>query len=252
MTTPAEVAVAIYQAPGYSAYNTVGPAAAQAAPVVATVPAANQDVYLSPHEDFTRTDIDLTLGSGRSDPTDISETMIARNERSYFRRLDVNEKMVDVAIGTGDGRLSVKIGPGDFPFELLVRTPTLTCNWSPSVWPLGDNKHDYPDSKYGAETTELYNSKYYMTVVPYATDAASADASGRNIHAVHFFNWCHRLTMIVHKKVCEKLPSVVSYAASKMLGAYNAMAMQTRQPLKKLEEAEAMFRYLVGFSWSQL
>lgn len=239
-----QAALANFQAPGYSAIETE----------TTTTPEANRadddeegGCPLPAGPDtaniFTDPRIDLTAEPPNPDPADVSASHIARFDRAYFRRLNINPKTVRVTYSGKEGRLEVAIGAGPVPFELMVRTPTLTCKWRPYVWPLGDNRVENPKSTFNAEAHELYKSRYNLTVAPHATDDASADTQGRNLHAVHFLNWCHRLTQLVHKRVCEDLPQVVTYAGSKMRDAYNAIAKQRRDPFKTQEEAEAMFRF---------
>jgi hypothetical protein len=244
-----QAALANFQAPGYSAIATD------------TAPAPTPEVH---HADgggddndegscpfpagpdttniFTDPRIDLTAEPPNPDPADVSASHIARFDRAYFRRQNINSKSVRVTYSGKEGRLEVAIGAGPAPFELMVRTPTLTCKWRPYVWPLGDNRVENPKSTFNAEAHELYKSRYNLTVAPHATDDASADTQGRNLHAVHFLNWCHRLTQLVHKRVCDDLPQVVTYAGSRMRDAYNAIAKQRRDQFISQEEAEAMFR----------
>lgn len=251
----ASAAIANYQAPGYSAIAKTTAAAAVGqhtnnddeggfgSPLHDVgddvFPAANTADTSSA---FTDTSIDLTADTPNPNPADISASLIAKCDRAYFRRLQIDARTVRVAYGGKDGRLDVAIGAGSPQYEVLVRTPTMTCKWRPQVWPLGDNKDDNPQSKYGAESHELYKARYNLVVSPHATDDASMDAHGRNTHAVHFFNWCHRLTQLVHKRICDDMPQVVTFAGSKMRDAYNAIAKQRRDPFKTQEEAEAMFR----------
>lgn len=235
-------------APGYSAYEPEQQQRQQTQ--TATDHAGEEDqehadsIQMNPSATnaFITANVDLTIGVANPDPADLSESFFAKYDRVYFRRLNINPKNIRVAASGKEGRLDVAIGPGQTQYEVLVRTPTLTCKWRPQIWPLGDNKVDNPQSKYGAEAHELYKSGYNLSVAPHATDSASSDAHGRNLHAVHFFNWCYTLTREVHAHICKNLPSVVTYAGNKIRDSYNAIAQQRREPFKSQEEAEAMFR----------
>jgi len=241
----AEAAIANHLAPGYSAYTATHTPTARPEDDSVEPPADAEAAFpLQPDASniFTNPNVDLMSEPPNPDPADVSASHLARFDRAYFRRLNINARSVRVTYGGTEGRLDVAIGSGPAPFELMVRTPTLTCKFRPHVWPLGDNKVDNPQSKFGAEPHELYKARYNLVVAPYATDDASTDIHGRNLHAVHFFNWCHRLTHLVHKRVCDDLPQVVAYAGSRMRDAYNAIAKQRREKSISQEEAEAMFR----------
>jgi hypothetical protein len=239
----AATAIANHLAQGYSAYNqeshtpTTGHTSDEEPDIVDSAPA-----NLSAAGSFVSPDVDLFMSFANPDPADVSESFFAKYDRAYFRRLSISPRNIRVAYAGKDGRLDVAIGPGQTQYELLVRTPTLTCKWKPHIWPLGDNKVDNPVSMFGAEAHELYKSRYKLEVAPHATDSASTDPHGRNLHAVHFFNWCYTLTREVHAYICKNLPQVVTFAGSKIRDSYNTVALQRREPCKSQEEAEAMFR----------